>query len=164
MSENYVQSIEAALLRLHRQTGARLTIIGDISARFEGALEAMTDRIQWQAGRAEKQLADFDIGLGPLTDDPFSRGKSAYKLLQYGAAGLPFVASSVGTNSAVTASLGGRLATGETEWVDQAIEILNASTDERRAGGELARQLVAESYSFDSWQDRWLAAVELPTA
>ena len=76
MSENYVESIEGALLRLHKRTGARLTIIGDINARVEGALEEMTDRIQWHAGGAEQQLAEFDLGLGPLTDDRFSRGKS----------------------------------------------------------------------------------------
>ena len=163
MSENYVQSIAGALLQLHKQTSARLTIIGEVSARLEGPLEEMTDRVQWYAGQAEQQLADCDIGLGPLTDDRFSSGKSAYKLLQYGAAGLPFVASSVGTNSTVTAALGGRLATAETEWIDQVIEILNASASERRADGELARKVVDRSYSFDSWQDRWLAAVELPT-
>jgi len=162
VSENYVQSIEGALLRLHKQTGARLTIIGDVSARFGGPLGEMTDRTQWSEGRAEQQLAEFDIGIGPLTDDQFSRGKSAYKLLQYGAAGLPFVASSVGTNDAVTKALGGRLATDAAEWIDQVTEVLNASTSERRVGGELARKVVVGSYSFDSWQDRWLAALELP--
>ena len=160
-SEIYLGVVEPALLRLHRQTGARLTIIGDASCRLEGPLAAMTDRLQWQERQAEQQLGAFDIGLGPLTDDRFSRGKSAYKLLQYGAAGLPFVASPVGTNDVVTRALGGRLATGTDEWVDQVTDLLRAAPAERRAAGESARDAVVRSYSFDAWSERWLEALGL---
>ena len=141
-SENYLRAIEGALLAVHGKTGARLTIIGDAGARLEGPLESMTDRVQWREGRAEQQLAEFDVGLGPLTDDRFSAGKSAYKLLQYGAAGLPFVASPVGTNETVTTALGGRPATDEAEWIDQLTAVLHASAGERRVGGQRAREVV----------------------
>jgi len=161
-SENYLRAIEGALLAVHGKTGARLTIIGDAGARLEGPLESMTDRVQWHEGRAEQQLAEFDVGLGPLTDDRFSAGKSAYKLLQYGAAGLPFVASPVGTNETVTTALGGRPATDEAEWIDQLTAVLHASAGERRVGGQRAREVVESSYSFDAWQDRWLSALDLP--
>ncbi len=161
-SENYLRAIEGALLAVHGKTGARLTIIGDAGARLEGPLESMTDRVQWREGRAEQQLAEFDVGLGPLTDDRFSAGKSAYKLLQYGAAGLPFVASPVGTNETVTTALGGRPATDEAEWIDQLTAVLHASAGERRVGGQRAREVVESSYSFDAWQDRWLSALDLP--
>ena len=161
-SEIYVAAIEDALLQLHRRTGARLTVIGDATARFDGPLDAVTDRVPWREGHAEQQLAAFDIGLGPLTDDRFSRGKSAYKLLQYGAAGLPFVASDVGTNGSVTQLLGGRLAARPTEWVDNVVDLLGASADVRHAAGRSARAAVEASFSYDAWASRWLAALELP--
>ncbi len=159
--ERYLYSIESALLRLHEEIGARVTIIGDAQATLEGPLEPLIDRVQWHEGRAERQLAAFDVGLGPLTDDRFSRGKSAYKLLQYGAAGLPFVASPVGTNETVTGVLGGRLAADETEWVDQVRDIVSSSASHRRGLGESSRRAVEARYSFDSWRDVWLKALEL---
>lgn len=162
-SEIYLRIVEPALLRLNRKTGARLTIIGDPTCRVDGPLAAMTDRLPWQEGRAEQQLGAFDIGLGPLTDDRFSRGKSAYKLLQYGAAGLPFVASPVGTNDVVTRALGGRPATSADDWVDQLTDLIGATSAERRAAGQSARDVVVRSYSFDAWSDRWLAALGLPS-
>jgi len=161
-SEPYVASIEPALTELHRKAGARLTIIGDATARFDGPLDAMVDRVQWREDDAEQQLAAFDVGLGPLTDDRFSRGKSAYKLLQYGAAGLPFVASDVGTNASVTQPLGGRLAAHPADWVDHVIDLLEAPEERRRAAGAAARSAVVASFSYQAWANRWLTALELP--
>lgn len=162
--ESYVESIAGALLRLHRRTGARLTVIGDAGRTFEGPLAAVTDRVPWAEGRAEHQLAGFDVGLGPLTDDDFSRGKSAYKLLQYGAAGLPFVASPVGTNRTVARALGGGLAIAEDEWVEQVAALLEAPAATRRRTGRQMVGTVRRDFSFAAWQDRWLAALELPVA
>jgi hypothetical protein len=161
VGEGYLSTIQAALLQLHADTGLRLTIIGDVRPRLDPPLEAITERIQWREGDAERQLADFDIGLGPLTDDRFSQGKSAYKLLQYGVTGLPFVASPVGTNSTVGTSLGARLAANQAEWVDQIRDLLNCTAGTRQVSGLGARQVIERSFSYDAWQERWRAAVEL---
>ena len=55
--------------------------------------------VDWSEENEAGLLASCDFGVMPLTDDDFSRGKSAYKLIQYAAAGLPAVASPVGENS-----------------------------------------------------------------
>ncbi len=159
--EPYLERIADPLLQLHQKLGARLTIIGDPAGRLSPALEAMTDRLAWQNKVAERQLAAFDVGLAPLTDDRFSRGKSAYKLLQYAAAGVPFVASSVGTNETVATALGGMLATNEAEWVERVTELAETSASSRAVLASRALQVVTAHYSFDAWEGRWRTAMEL---
>ena len=68
-----------------------------------GALEALV-RVAWSENVQHESLADADVGLMPLPDDPYSRGKCAYKLLQYAAVAIPFVASPVGVNAASCSS------------------------------------------------------------
>ena len=162
--EGYLRRIETALLRVHERTGARLSLIGDASGLFDGPLDEITERVQWYEGRGERELAEYDLGLGPLTDDRVSQGKSAYKLLQYGAAALPFVASPVGTAERVAAALGGSLAASDGEWVDAIVALLEAPADERRRAGRAGRESVETQYSFSSWQSRWLAALDLRPA
>jgi glycosyltransferase involved in cell wall biosynthesis len=57
--------------------------------------------IPWDVNTQESEIAQFDVGVMPLHDYPHSRGKCAYKALQYMAAGVPPVVSSVGVNSEV---------------------------------------------------------------
>lgn len=159
-AEKYLSQIGQALLAVHDRTGARLTVIGAPGGHV-GELERMTDRIPWTVGGPEQLLAQFDIGLGPLSDDIYSRGKCAYKVLQYGAAGLPVVASPVGANTAATTSFGGRLARDADDWIGQVSAILEMATDERRQIGATARREVERSYSFQAWSERWAAAVGL---
>jgi glycosyltransferase involved in cell wall biosynthesis len=159
-AEKYLRLFAEAFLEIHRRTSARLTIVGQSHGRL-GPLEIMTDRVPWKDGLAEQALCEFDVGVGPLNDDVLSRGKCAYKLLQYGAAGLPLVASPVGANATVGTALGGRLAGCVDEWVDQLAELLSASASYRREVGILARKCVEDSYSFNAWTDRWSAALEL---
>jgi glycosyltransferase involved in cell wall biosynthesis len=159
-AEKYLSQIGRALLAVHDRTGARLTVIGAPGGRL-GELDRMTDRIPWAVGEPEQLLARFDIGLGPLTDDIYSRGKCAYKVLQYGAAGLPVVASPVGANTSATTSFGGRLAQNTDDWIGQVSALLEATSDERRRIGATARNEVERSFSFQAWSERWATAVGL---
>jgi len=56
------------------------------------------ENVEWTLDGEPREIAKFDVGIMPLSDDPFSRGKSSYKLLQYMAAGVPALASAVGMN------------------------------------------------------------------
>ena len=158
-TEKYLMTIQDALLTLHERTAACLVVIGAPRGDLH-VLAPMTDRIPWEAGIAERRLHEFDIGLGPLSDDIYSRGKCAYKVLQYGAAGLPVVATPVGANT-VASVFGGRLAQSPDDWVDQLGSLLNASAQVRREMGATARREVDRSYSFQAWSDRWARAVGL---
>ncbi len=93
---SYLQLIRAPLARLGRRfPRLRLRVIGAAAVDLEGiAVEARP----WTLEGEVEELRGFDIGLMPVPDDPWTRGKGGYKLLQYMATGLPVVASPVGVN------------------------------------------------------------------
>ncbi len=159
-TEQYLQAVGPALLRVHRLTGARLTLVS-AGQRPLGDLAAMTDRVDWAGPASHALLAEADCGLMPLPDTAFARGKCAYKLLQYGAAGLPTVASPVGVNAQVIEQLAGHAATDLDSWVDAVVDVLRASDSDRRARGLAARQGVQRHYSFAAWSGAFLRALRL---
>lgn len=157
-TEHHLTAITDALLQLNKRRGARLKVISS-GDRPLGPLAAMTDRIAWNLDDFTKHLSMSAVGLAPLREDPYSAGKCAYKLLQYGAAGLPIVASPVGANREVVDALGGLAATSQSEWVDAVGSILDASAESRAAMGRRARNGVCEGYSFAAWSAQWRNAV-----
>jgi hypothetical protein len=56
------------------------------------------EKIKWSLDSQYSDIAECDIGLAPLPDDRFTRGKCGFKILQYFSAGLPAVASPVMVN------------------------------------------------------------------
>lgn len=158
-TEQYLLAIASSLLEVHRRTGARLRVVS-AAARGLGALDGMVDRVDWRPGTVAGELAAADVAIGPLADTPFARGKCAYKLLQYAAAGLPTVASPVGANRTALDVLGGFAATSADEWVDALTQVLTCSAADREQLGRQARGGVVEHYSFARWADEWTAAVQ----
>jgi len=160
-NEQLLVGIADALREVHRLTGARILLIGQQSGSLEG-LEQLVDRVQWSEETQHHLLARADVGLMPLDDDPYSRGKCGYKLLQYAAAGLPAVGSPVGTNAGILKALGLPGATSDAEWRDHLLELLTLSTEQRRALGLHTLRAVEAHYSYEAWDSRWRAAMGLP--
>ena len=160
-TEKYLGAISPALLRVHRLTGARLTLVS-AGQRPLGELDAMTDRVDWAGAASHALLAEADCGIMPLPDTALARGKCAYKVLQYGAAALPTVASPVGVNADVIGQLGGHAATDLDSWVDALVDVLRASNSDRRGRGRAARRGVERHYSFAAWSGAFLRALRLP--
>ncbi|MBY0274526.1 glycosyltransferase, partial [Candidatus Binatia bacterium] len=99
----------------------------------------------------ETRIAElFDVGIMPLVDEPFQRGKCGAKLLQYMAAGLPAVASPVGVNVDLVGAERGLLARSEDEW-RAALAALAGDAGRRRALGEAGRSFVEREYSLRRW-------------
>jgi glycosyltransferase involved in cell wall biosynthesis len=124
----------------------------------------MTDRVTWAGPATDALLAEADCGLMPLPDDTWTRGKCAYKLLQYAAAGLPVIGSPVGVNARVLDELAGSAATDSDSWVEAVVELLRAPETERRARGLAARRGVEEHYSYTAWRRSFLEALHLTDA
>jgi glycosyltransferase involved in cell wall biosynthesis len=148
-----VRPLLPMLQRLHARTGARFRAVGAGSAaqadRFEGL-----DLIDWTEAREIAEVQSFTIGIMPLIDAPFQRGKSGYKLVQYMACGLPTVASPVGVNSEIVVhGTTGLLATSEAEW-DAALRLLLAKPDLRADMGKAGRERGVEHYSLASQAPR----------
>ncbi|MGY1709497.1 glycosyltransferase [Geodermatophilus sp. SYSU D00758] len=160
-TERYLQAVAPALLQVHRLTGARLTVVS-AGAQPLGDLTPVTDRVTWDGPRTDALLATADLGIMPLPDTPFARGKCAYKLLQYGAAGLPAVASPVGVNAQVIEELGGHAATDTDSWVDAVVALLREPESARRARGRAARSAVEDRYSYAAWGPAFRRALRLP--
>jgi glycosyltransferase involved in cell wall biosynthesis len=159
-NERYLSEIAPSLREIHRRTGARLTLIGTASPTL-GELEAMIERVPWSERTQSDRIADFDVGISPMPDEPYTRGKCGYKLLQYAAAGTPVVASPIGVNAELLRKFAMPGPRTDTEWVDAILELLGRSADDRRRIGQAARQATIEGYSYDAWIGRWTAAVGL---
>jgi glycosyltransferase involved in cell wall biosynthesis len=79
----------------------------------------------WSLENQALDLSSGDIGLAPLPDNPFTRGKCGFKILQYWAAALPVVASPIGVNSSyVKENVNGSLASETCSWVDKISDLI----------------------------------------
>jgi glycosyltransferase involved in cell wall biosynthesis len=91
-----------------------------ISDRFFDLQKVRIEKYPWSLETETADLAGCDIGLAPLADNPFTRGKCGFKILQYFAAGLPTVASPVGVNAElVRDGFNGYLAVSPADWVQK---------------------------------------------
>ena len=97
------------------------------------------EKINWMLETQCRDLCESDIGLAPLTEDNFTRGKCGFKILQYMAAGLPVIASPVGVNKEyVFADRTGFTAKDKTEWVDTLSRLIT-DANMRNTMGSAAR-------------------------
>ncbi len=129
-----------------RFPGIRLKIVAD---RFFDCNRIVVVKKHWTYREEIDDLHSFDIGVMPLTDDPWSKGKCAFKLIQYMAVGLPAVASPVGMNREVIKDgFNGLLATTPAEWVEK-LTMLIENRKMRETLGRRARETVMERYSLE---------------
>jgi glycosyltransferase involved in cell wall biosynthesis len=155
-TEGYLVDIAGALAEVHRRTGARVAMItgaGDVPAE----IAAFTDKTVWTPGSV-RAIADWDVGLMPLRDGVYERAKCGYKLLQYGASGVPAVGSPVGVNRAMLDAMEGLAPTTSDEWVEALTELL-AEPAARRAERATAGRKLANAYSYATWEPAFLDAV-----
>jgi glycosyltransferase involved in cell wall biosynthesis len=108
------------------------------------------ENIPWSEETEVQMIQSLDIGIMPLPDNPFERGKCGYKLIQYMACGLPVVASPVGVNQDIVQhGKNGFLAADETEWT-QALGRLKQEPVLRKQMGAAGRQLAVSQYDAAS--------------
>jgi hypothetical protein len=150
-TERYLRLVQEPLLRLHHLTGARLVVVSAGAASL-GPLDVMVDRVEWNPATVGAVMTSFDIAIAPLVADLFSRGKCAYKILQYAAAALPVVGAPAGANRQVLGQLGAAEATTNQDWLTQLYDLLSAPAGERAALGATALQGVGRYYSFAAWE------------
>ncbi len=101
----------------------------------------------WSEAGEVAFLQSLDAGLMPLSDDPFSRGKCGFKLLQYMACGVPAVASPVGVNVEICDDgRTGHLAATPSDWESALVRIAESPATAREMAG-LARTRIEERWS-----------------
>jgi glycosyltransferase involved in cell wall biosynthesis len=150
----YLEMIRPALARLAmRHPTLKLRVI---CSRFPRWPEVRIEEVAWSSATEAAALATAHIGVMPLSDDEWARGKCAFKLLQYMAASLPCVASPVGANTeAVIEGVSGFHAKHLGDW-ERALELLINSPELRSRLGAGGRAHVEDRYSLRAYQRRYL--------
>ena len=149
----YVRPLLPLLAELHARTGARLRAVGAGHAA-DGDGAPFIDFVPWTEANEIADVQAMDIGIMPLTDDPWSRGKSGYKLIQYMGCGLPVVASPVGVNrDIVRPGVNGQLVTDMDGW-RAALEDMIGSAERRRTMGAAGREDAVALWSLQAHAPR----------
>ncbi len=140
-----------------RLPGLQLHVICDHFPRLQ---EITVVPRPWSQTRETQLLAQADIGISWLPDDPWSLGKCGLKVLQYMAAGLPVVANPVGMNrQMVLHGRTGFLASTPAEWADAILRLACDPQLRRRMGAE-ARRLVQRHWSIQRWGPVWAELIQ----
>lgn len=142
----YLESLVAPLHMLSRDRALRLVVIGGKAPHIEN-VEVL--EIPWSEESEIDLINTFDVGVMPLPNDEWARGKCAFKLVQYMACGVPVVASRVGANIDLVTPECGFLAETNEQWVE-ALRKLRDQPFLRMRMGECSRKRVLDGYSLES--------------
>lgn len=144
----YVAPMLPLLTRCAAETDARILAVG---AGHGGSAHPLLDIEPWSEASEVSLIQRMSIGIMPLADTPWARGKCGYKLIQYMACGLPVVASPIGVNADIVEhGVNGFLAETEAEW-HAAISALLRDPDLRRRMGAAGRRTVEAHYALATW-------------
>ena len=161
LASNYRQLATAVpgIQRALAVTGARFRVISNAPPpRAVAALDP--EYVPWRPESELEDLAALDVGVMPLPDEPYARGKCAFKLLQYMSMGLPGVASPVGMNrDVVTPGVTGFLPTTPAEWTDAIVRLVEDARL-RTELGRAARERVVSTYSQAALYPRYLPILQ----
>lgn len=150
----YLSEISAVLSELARASAIRLVVVGPRAVDLPGVPVEVR---RWSEATEANEIQTFDVGIMPLPDTPWERGKCGYKLIQYMACGVPVIASPVGANvQIVEQSNGGYLAATPEDWLDS-FRRLGDSASLRAELGENGRRFVEEECSVQAIAPRFLA-------
>jgi len=142
----YLEKIFPVFIELAARYEIELKVIGANGPRIDGVDTCYRD---WNINTEIEDIYSFDIGIMPLTDDEWSRGKSGTKLLQYMAAGVPAVASPVGANTEIIKDgINGFLAADEEQWKEKIIALI----EEKELSNQMAKRARADVEKFYSIQ------------
>ncbi|GAB5539663.1 MAG: glycosyltransferase family 4 protein [Salibacteraceae bacterium] len=143
------------LLKLKQEYGDRIAIkvIGDGNYRND-ALDV--SGIAWNEKDEIRELSEFDIGIMPLPDDEWAKGKCGLKGLQYMALEIPTIMSPVGVNAQIIShGENGMLAENQRDW-EQCLKSLIEDKGLREQLGKRGRETVIDKYSVIANQENYL--------
>jgi glycosyltransferase involved in cell wall biosynthesis len=145
----YLAAIEVALARvLDAVPDAHLLIVSDRPPRLDRLPAERVEYVPWSAQGEIAAIQGMDVGVMPLEDSVWARGKCSFKMLQYMACGLPVVVSPVGMNAEVLSM--GRCGFGPVDhqqWTESLLALL-ASASLRSELGYEGRKIVEAKFSI----------------
>lgn len=158
----HFETILPALEAIYRQYGdkIRFKVVG--KADFATPLLPIAAH-PWTPDTEVAHINSFDIGIMPLPDDEWSKGKCAMKALQYMAMAVPTIAQKIGANvDIIQDTHNGLLANSQEEWIQQ-LKCLIDNPSLRQQIGKAGRQTLERSYSVQSLQQQWVNLLQQAT-
>ncbi len=150
-TSRYLYPLKSVFESLQSQFNVRFAAVG---ATRKSLSDLPVEPWQWSEDTEVDSIRKFDIGIMPLEDSPWERGKCGYKLIQYMACGLPVVASPVGVNKEIVeAGVNGWLVEEGSEW-QKKMAILIRDARLRQRMGSYNKAKVAQWYSLQAQADR----------
>jgi glycosyltransferase involved in cell wall biosynthesis len=150
-SLQYLSLVREPLQALRRRRAFRLLIVGVEHFELPGV---EVECRPWSPESEVRDLWDMDVGIMPLPDEPWARGKCGMKAIQYMGVGIPAVVSPVGANrDIVTDGVTGLHAVTAADWVEK-LDLLLADANLRLRLGTAARQSVSVRYSAEAQAPR----------
>lgn len=147
-TQKYILNIKKALHNVCEQHSARLLLVGATKEVVEQLSGIQVDIAPWNEETETSFIQKMDVGIMPLPDGPWEKGKCGYKLIQYMACGIPVTASPVGVNSdIINDSKCGYLADDIEQWT-KSLNIMLSSVKQRELLGKEGRKAVEETYSM----------------
>lgn len=143
-TSSYLSLLVSSLAALGNESAVRFIVIGG-KAPLIPNVEVVEKK--WSEQTEIDLITSFDVGVMPLVDDEWARGKSAFKLIQYMACGVPVIASPVGANRDVVQKDCGFLAKSTEQWV-KAFRFLRDNPKQRACMGTQARLRIETEYSL----------------
>lgn len=154
---HYLELVREPLQRVAEQVRLEVLVIGAPAPAWPG-VTAFT--IPWDVDAEAAQISAGDVGIMPLEDGPWERGKCGYKLIQYMACGLPVVASPVGINAEIVDhGVDGFLASTAKHWEDSIRELAGDAVL-RREMGRRGRAKVEQGYCVQAVAPRFAAVLK----
>ncbi|MBW6482158.1 MAG: glycosyltransferase family 4 protein [Vicingaceae bacterium] len=115
---------------------------------------------QWNKNTEIEDLSRFDIGIMPLPDDEWAKGKCGFKGLQYMALEIPTIMSPVGVNTEIIEDgKNGFLATSDTDWIEKLSRLIETK-ELREKIGRAGRKTVVENYSIESQKEAFFKIIQ----
>lgn len=151
----YLEQALPLLYRVQAALGGRV-LFRIISDRALVAQGLSVENIRWNSATEAEDLAAMDIGIMPLPDTEWSRGKCGFKGLQYMGMGKAVVLADVGVNKVIVQhGHNGILASTDDEWVQHLCNLAK-DADLRGRLGANARRTVVDNWSTQAWRQRYL--------
>lgn len=141
---NYLSELVVPLSTIGKEGPVRFIVIG---GKAPCVPNVTVVQLAWDVNTELDLINSFDIGVMPLLDDDWARGKCAFKLIQYMACAVAVIASPVGANVDVINGECGLMASTSQDWID-AFRTLRDQPDKRRHLGQAGRARVVSHYSL----------------
>lgn len=146
-TQKYILGLKQVLIDTCLRFGAKLVLVGAQAELLNDFSDIKVEVLDWNESTEADIISTFSIGIMPLIDGPWEKGKCGYKLIQYMASGKPVIATDVGVNKTIIdKSNAGYTVTNNEEWLE-ALTVLLSNNDLCYRLGNNARIAVEKHYS-----------------